>query len=156
MFRRCIELSAVTCAVSLAALALALGASAAAGDDDKEKSPLAKLMVKIDAKTKLIREGTKSLTKFKKAGGGKDVAKAAAELASYTKEFRDVKEPSEKMKKPFSKWTDLADRYETAAKDMEKAASKGDFTASQKAWNPLYASCSNCHGAFRPEVGDGF
>jgi len=148
MFRRCVPL----CAVSLV---LAVGASLA-GDDDADKSPLAKLMKKIDGQTKLVRDGTKSLTKFKKASGGKDVAKAAAELAKYTKEFRDLKEPSEKMKKPLAKWTDLADRYEAAAKDMEKAASKGDFAASQKAWNPLYASCSNCHGAFRPEVGDGF
>lgn len=152
MFRRCVMLGAVTGAVALASLVLAMGASIAA----EEKSELAKLMIKIDKETKRIREGTKSLTKFRKAGSGKDVAKAAALLASWTKDFRDVKAPSEKMKKPFAKWTDLSDRYETAAKDMEKAASKGDFAAAQKAWNPLYVSCSNCHGAFRPEVGDGF
>lgn len=152
MFRRCVLLGAVTGAVALASLVLAVGASIAA----EEKSELAKLMIKIDKETKRIREGTKSLTKFRKADSGKDVAKSAALLASWTKNFRDVKEPSEKMKKPFSKWTDLSDRYETAAKDMEKAALKGDFAAAQKAWNPLYVSCSNCHGAFRPEVGDGF
>ncbi len=152
MFRRCVLLSTAACAVALALLT----AGGSFAGDDEDKSPLAKMMKKIDVQTKLIREGTKSLTKFKKANNGKDVAKAAAELAKFTKDFRDMKEPSEKMKKPFAKWTDLADRYDAAAKDMEKAANKGDFTASQKAWNPLFVSCSNCHGAFRPEVGDGF
>ncbi|MDR3639492.1 MAG: cytochrome c [Isosphaeraceae bacterium] len=156
MFRRCLTLSAAAGAVAVASLVVAVGASLAGDDDAKEKSALAKMMIKIDKDTKLVREGTKSLTKFKKANSGKDVAKAAGEIAKYAKEFRDMKEPSEKMKKPFSKWTDLTDRYETAARDMEKAAAKGDFAASQKAWNPLYVSCSNCHGAFRPEVGDGF
>ena len=113
-------------------------------------------MKKIDGQTRLIREGTKSITKFKKADTSKNVAKAAGELAKYAKEFRELKEPSEKMKKPFAKATDLTDRYEAAAKDMEKAAAKGDFNASQKAWNPLYTSCSNCHGAFRPQVDDSF
>jgi cytochrome c556 len=155
MFRRYAILGATTGAVALASLALAAGASRAQ-DDDPDKSPLAKLMKKIDSETKRVREGTKSITKFKKANNGKDVAKAAAQLVKFAPEFRDVKGPSEKMKKPFSKWTDLADRYLTAAKDMEKAASKGDFTAAQKAWQPLYVSCSNCHGAFRPEANDGF
>lgn len=148
MVRRVVLLSVVA---ALAPLWI-VGAAA----DDDEKSPLAKLMLKIDKDTKLIREGTKSRAKFKNAHNGKDIAKAAGTLAKSTKEFRDLKGPSEKMKKPFAKWTDLADRFETAAQDMEKAASAGDFTAAQKAWNPLYVSCSNCHGAFRPEVGDGF
>jgi len=140
--------------LSVVAGLVAMGIAGAADED--EKSPLAKLMLKIDKETKLIRAGTKSRARFKSAQNGKDIAKVAGALAKYTKDFRDLKGPSEKMKKPFAKWTDLADRFEAAAKDMEKAASAGDFAAAQKAWNPLYASCSNCHGAFRPEVGDGF
>lgn len=153
MIRRFVMLGAVTAAVASVSLLLAVGASLA-GDDDSDKSPLAKMMKKIDVHTKIVRDGTKSRTRFTK--NSKDIAKAAAELAKYAKEFRDMKGPSEKMKQPFAKWTDLTDRYEVASKDMEKLALKGDFPGSQKAWKTLDNTCSNCHGAFRPEVGDGF
>ena len=51
-----------------------------AGDD--EDKPLKKLMKKIDAKTKSIREATATVTKFKNAGNGKDLARKPARSPS--------------------------------------------------------------------------
>ena len=60
------------------------------------------------------------------------------------------------MKKPYDKWVDMSDRYVNAADEVAKAARKGDLFGTRKAWSALNLTCSNCHGAFRPEVGDGF
>ena len=93
-----------------------------AGDD--EDKPLKKLMKKIDADTKSIREATTSVTKFKKAGNGKDLARMAGEIAKLGKETREFKEPSEKMKKPFDKWLDMNDRFVAAADELAKSPAK--------------------------------
>ena len=151
MLRKWAILAAVAGSV---VLAIAGAAVSRAGDD--EDKPLKKLMKKIDADTKAIREATTTLAKFKKAGNGKDLAKTASEIARLGKETRGFKEPSEKMKKPYDKWLDMNDRFVAAADDIAKAAGKGDFVGTRKAWSALNNSCTNCHGAFRPEVGDGF
>jgi cytochrome c556 len=135
-------------------LAVAGAPGVRAGDDDDK--PLKKLMKTIDADTKSIREATSSVAKFKKAGNGKDVATKAGEVARLGKETRGFKEPSVKMKKPYATWVDMNDRFVGAADELARAATKGDLNGSRKAWAALNNSCTNCHGAFRPEVGDGF
>jgi cytochrome c556 len=144
-------LAAVACSV---VVTVASGRYVRAGDDDDK--PLKKLMKKIDAGTKSIREATTTVAKFKKAGNGKDVARTASEIAQLAKQTRGFKEPSEKMKKPYDKWLDMNDRFVTAATELAQVAGKGDLVATRKAWTALNNSCTNCHGAFRPEVGDGF
>jgi cytochrome c556 len=124
------------------------------GDDDDR--PLNKIMKKIDAATKSIRDATATAVKFKKAGNGKDVARTAGEIAALGKQTRDFKEPSEKIKKPYDKWLDMNDRFVRAANELAQVAGKGDLVGARKAWAALNNSCTNCHGAFRPEVGDGF
>jgi hypothetical protein len=144
-------LTAVAGAVVLLA---APGLASRAGDDDER--PLKKLMKKIDTGTKAIREATTTVAKFKKAGNGKDIARTASEIAALGKETRGFKEPAEKMKKPYDKWLDMNDRFVAAASELAHVAGKGDLVATRKAWSALNNSCTNCHGAFRPEVGDGF
>jgi cytochrome c556 len=142
---------------AVAAAVVVLGAAAGvtrAGDD--EDKPLQKLMKKIDAGTKSIREATTTVAKFKKAGNGKDIARTASEIARLGKETRGFKEPSEQMKKPYDKWLDMNDRFVAAADEVAHAAGKGDLIGTRKAWAALNNACTNCHGAFRPEVGDGF
>jgi cytochrome c556 len=154
MLRKWAILAAVAASVVLVIAGAAVQVSRAGDDEDK---PLKKLMKKIDADTKSIREATTTLTKFKKSGNGKDLAKIASEIARLGKETREFgKEPSEKMKKPFDKWLDMNDRFVAAAGELAQFADKGDFVATRKAWSALNNTCTNCHGAFRPEVGDGF
>jgi cytochrome c556 len=141
-------------AAALGSVVLAGGVAVRAGDD--EDTPLQKLMKKIDASTKSIREATTTVAKFKKASNGKDVARTASEIARLGKETRGFKEPSEKVNKPYDKWLDMNDRFVVAADELTQAAGKGDLVATRKAWAALNNSCTNCHGAFRPEVGDGF
>ncbi len=125
-----------------------------AGED--EETPLGKIMKKVDVRTKMIREATSTVAKYKKAGKGKDLLTPAKELLKLGKEFRPFKEPSVKMKKPYEKWTDLSDRYATALQELIQASEKGDLVASRRAWASLNNSCTNCHGAFRPSTDDGF
>lgn len=153
MMRKWAILAAVSGSVVLAIAGAAVQVSRAGDDEDK---PLKKLMKKIDASTKSIRDATKSVVTFKKAGNGKDIAKVATELAKLGKETRGFKEPSEKMKKPYDKWVDMNDRFVAAADELAQTAGKGDLIGTRKAWSALNLSCSNCHGEFRPEVGDGF
>ena len=112
-------------------VSLVIAGAASAGRAEDEDSPLKKLMKKIDAGTKSIREGTTSVAKFKKAGNGKDLAKTAGEIAKVGKETRGFKEPSEKIKKPYDKWVDMNDRFVGAAEELGRLAGKGDFVGPQ-------------------------
>jgi cytochrome c556 len=146
MLRRWVVLAVVaSCVASLAA------SVSIAGD---KNSPLAKIMKKIDAESKKIRDATSAAPKFKKAQ--KEVAASAEQLTKLGKQTREFKEPAEQQKKPFEKWTGFTDQYLTASQEIAKASAKGDLAAAKKGWTNLNNSCSNCHGAFRPEVGDDF
>lgn len=143
--------------------ALALSASCIAGlgafptrAEDEEKSPLAKIMVKIDEQTKAIGAACSSTAKFKASGKGKPIPPAAVTLAELGKETRKFTEPAEQMKQPIAKWNAMTDEYIVVAKAMEKAGKRGNLPEILKAYKALNNSCSNCHGAFRPKVGDDF
>ena len=153
MLRKWAILAAVAGSVALVVAGAVVPVSRAGDDEDK---PLKKLMKKIDVDTKSIREATTTVTKFKKAGNGKELAKKASEIAKLGKETREFKEPAEKAKKPLDKWLDMNDRFVAAADELAQVANKGDLFATRKAWSALNNTCTNCHGAFRPEVGDGF
>jgi cytochrome c556 len=142
--------------LTLVSWAIALLNVAPSPAQEDEETPLAKIMKKVDARTKAIREATSTVAKYKKAGKGKDIIPTARELLKLGKEIRPFKEPSQKMKKPYEKWTDLSDRYSAAAEELIQAAEKGDLVASRRAWASLNNSCTNCHGAFRPSTDDGF
>ncbi len=124
-------------------------------DADKPKS-LKILMKKIDASNKALCAATATVAAFKKSGNGKEIAASATEMGRLGKETRGFKEPSEAMKKPYDKWVDMNDRFVAAAEELAQIASKGDLVGSRKAYSTLNLTCSNCHGAFRPSVDDGF
>jgi cytochrome c556 len=153
MLRKWATLAAIAGSIAWAIAGAPASRSRAGDDQDK---PLKKLMKTIDARTKSIRDAMSSVAKFKKAGNGKDLVPIAGEIARLGKETREFKEPSEAMKKPYEKWVDMNDRFVAAAGEVARAAGKGDLVGTRKAWSSLNLSCSNCHGAFRPEVGDGF
>ena len=145
--------------------ALALSAGCIAGlvalqtraeDDDKEKSPLARIMVKIDQQTKAVGKICSSTDKFKASGNGKAILPAAESLAELGKESRKFTEPSEAMKQPIAKWNAMTDEYIAASKALGAVAKKGNLADIRKAFKGLNTTCSNCHGAFRPKAGDDF
>jgi cytochrome c556 len=147
-------LSLVT-AVSVALLAA--GISLAEDDKEGTPTPIKKNMKQIDSAYKSIVAAAKTRVSFKRAANGKDVAAAAKKLVTLGKETRKYgDEPAKNMKKPIDKWVDMAERFVVAAEETASAAEKGDFVATGKARSTLTTACSNCHGAFRPEVGDGF
>ncbi len=139
-----------------AGLVAGLGAlRSRAADDGKEKSPLAKIMVKVEAETKAIGDVTASAAKFKKTGAER-IGPAAEKLVEYGKETRKFTEPAEAQKQPIAKWNAMTDEYIAASEKMSKAAKKGELRDLRKAMTDLNKTCTNCHGAFRPKTGDDF
>ena len=138
-----------------AACVVGLGALRSWAGDDKEKSPLGKIMVKMEEETKAIRDVTASAAKFKKVGA-KGIGPAAAKLVEYGKESKKFKEPAEEQKQPLAKWNAMSDEYVTASEGIAKAAEKGELRDLRKAVTALEKTCTNCHGAFRPKTGDDF
>jgi cytochrome c556 len=153
MFRTWARLSITAGTVASVLLAVA---ATRAQDDDEAKSPLARIMKKIDTETRAIKAATATNKSFKESGKSKAVVASARVLIDLGKQARKFEEPSKKMNKPFDKWTDLTDRYITAAGELIPVAEKGDINATRKAYTSLNNTCSNCHGAFRPSVDDGF
>ena len=121
--------------------------------NDKAKSPLQKIMNKMEDQTKAIQKVASSAARFKKAGKGKDIVPAAEELVKLGKATRKFTEPAVTQKKPQKKWDEYTDQYILASEEMGKVAKKGDFQEVRKALKSLDLSCSNCHGLFRPKTG---
>jgi cytochrome c556 len=142
------------------ALALTAGGIAGLGlipgrAEDEVKSPLAKVMVKIDDHTKSVGAICSSTSKFKSAGNGKEIIPAAEALIELGKETRKFP-PPEAAKQPLAKWKAMTEEYITASQVLDKAAKKGNLPDIRKAFKSLNNTCSNCHGAFRPKAGDDF
>ena len=147
--------SAAGAIACLAAVAWVAGDAreAKAAADEQAKSPLQKIMVKMDEQTKAIQKVSSSLARFKKAGSGQDLVPAAEQLAKLGEDTRKFTEPAEAVKKPQQKWDEYTDQYILAAGEMAKAAKKKDFQEIRKAFKSLDQACTNCHGLFRPKTG---
>ncbi len=138
------------------AAGLAAVSSVAADDTDakaKAKSPIQKLMIKMEEQTKAIQATISSPARFKKAGSGKDIAPAAEELVKMGKENGKFTEPAVSQKKPQQKWVEYNAAFVLASEEMIKSAKKKDYQDLRKALKSLDSSCSNCHGLFRPKTG---
>ena len=119
---------------------------ATTGAGDQAKTPLQKIMNKMDDQTKAILKAASSAARFKKSGSGPEILNAAEELVKYGEETRKFTEPAETQKKPQKKWDEYTDLYIAAIEEMGKAARKKDFNQIRKAFKTLDSSCSNCHG----------
>src|SRR3954470_4874765 len=91
--------------------ALAVGVSMA---QDKD-SPLHKIMEQVNAKNLAITKGVRTKVAFKKSQ--KVVADSANELVKLAKDARVYKEPSQKQKQPYEKWTKLMDEMSKASEN---------------------------------------
>ena len=143
--------------------ALALSASCIAGlgafqtrAEDEEKSPLAKIMVKVDLQTKAVGKICSSTATIKEPGSSKAIGLAAEALAELGKQTKPFTEPAEAAKQPVAKWNAMTEEYIAASKALGKASKKGTPAEIRKAFKGLNTACSNCHGAFRPKSGDDF
>lgn len=139
------KLAALVAATLGVALTFSLTAFSVADDE----SPLEKQMSTINAKTKAIKNATKTPAAWKK--DGKSVVKNAEEISRLGKEARKEKGPAEQQKKTFDEWTKLMDDMIKASDDLAVLAAKTNATQPQAkdAFNKLNKSCSDCHAVFR-------
>ena len=128
-----------------AALILALAGFSVADDE----SPLEKQMEVINAKTKTIKNATKTLVAWKK--DSKSVIKAGEEISRLGKEAKKEKGPAEQQKKTYAEWTKLMDDMIKASDDLVALASQPNTPQpdAKAAFNKLNKSCSDCHAVFR-------
>ena len=136
-------------ALVAATLGVALTFSRAAFSFADDESPLEKHMSTINAKTKAIKNATKTLAAWKK--DGKSVVKNAEEISRLGKEARKEKGPAEQQKKTFDEWTKLMDDMIHSADEMAVLAAKPGATQPQAKdiYTKLTKTCSDCHAVFR-------
>lgn len=131
---------------ALLGVALTLGLSAA--DDE---SPLEKQMSTINAKTKTIKNATRSAATWKKDAAS--AAKSAEEISRLGKESRKEKGPAEQQKKTYEEWTKLMDDMIHASDEIAVLAAKPGSSQpdAKAAFSKLNKTCSDCHAVFRVE-----
>ena len=137
-----------------------LAAIGSADDDAKEskatadqaKTPLQKVMVKMDEQLKAIQKVSSSAARFKKSNK-KELVPLAKELIKEGAETKKFTGPAEELKKPRKKWEEYSDQYVVVAEEMLKIVEHGDYQEVRKGLKNLDLSCSNCHGMFRPKSG---
>jgi cytochrome c556 len=132
-----------------ATLAVALTFSLTAFSVADDESPLEKQMSTINAKTKAIKNATKTPAAWKKEGKG--VVKNAEEISRLGKEARKEKGPAEQQKKTYDEWTKLMDDMIKASDELASLASQSSTPQpdAKAAFNKLNKSCSDCHAVFR-------
>ena len=116
-----------------------------------EESPLEKLMEKIQAKTNAIRKVTRNAAEYKK--GAASIAKDTEEIVKLAKESRDMKEPSDKEKKPLAEWQKLTDDMIHATEELGKITADSKTTQAQakEAFTTFTKTCSACHTIYKKE-----
>src|SRR4051794_4866998 len=88
-------------AVLTVSLGIIAGLAVAADDE----SPTAKIMEKVNVKHSALRKSTRTAAEFKKSGS--TIPKNTEEIVKLAKEAREIKDSSEKEKKPFTEWQKL-------------------------------------------------
>ena len=142
MSRKWTTLAAVVTAVTLTATGLSMA------DED---SPIHKLMEQVNAKNNAVKKATRTSVAYKKAQA--ELPKYAEELIDLVKKAREMKETSEKEKKPFAQWQMLCDDFLKRAEEFRGVVAKPATTQDQakKAYMPVATSCTAFHTVFRIE-----
>jgi cytochrome c556 len=137
--------SIVAVAVS-AVLAAASGLSFA--DED---SPIHKVMEGVSSKSNAIKKAFRTPVAYKKSQ--KDIVKHSEELIELGKKARELKETSDKAKKPFAEWQKLCDDFVKETTDYKAVVAKADTDqpTAKKAWGKVNTTCTACHEVFRVE-----
>jgi cytochrome c556 len=122
--------------------------------DDKDESPLGKLMEKVNKANAVIQKGTRNLVNFKKSQ--KDVAKSAKELVKLGKEGKKDKSAVKNAKDvadPGKKWEELMDDFIKTSGKLEAVADKTNpvFQDAKDAFGAVKKSCADCHTVFKVE-----
>ncbi len=133
---------------AIAALSMTLLAGFAIAADE---NPLEKLMEQVQAKTNAIRKVTRNAAEYKK--GAASIAKDCETIVKLAKESRDMKEPSEKEKKPLAEWQKLTDDMIHATEELSKVTADSKTTQAQakEAFTTFTKTCSACHTIYKKE-----
>jgi cytochrome c556 len=131
------------------ALVAVTGLALAATDDDD--SPTGKLMSKINTSHRVLQKATRTAPEYKKTSS--QIPKAVEEIVKHAKEARELKEPSEKAKKPHADYEKLMDEMIKTAEDLSKLVAKSGTTQVQakEAYNTYNKTCTACHEVFKKD-----
>ena len=144
----------ITFLLSAVMLVLIVVASNLSRADDKEETPLGKIMEKVNKANAIIQKGTRNQVNFKKSQ--KDVAKHAKELAKLGKEAKKETSAVKNAKdvtNPGKKWTELMDDFIKTSEKLENVAAKTNavYSDAKDAFGAVKKSCADCHAVFKVE-----
>jgi len=158
MNRKWIGFAVVATLVAASGLASRLSVAQDQKNHDEPKTPLGKIMEKVQKLNIALNRTTGTAERFKKAQ--KDVEKDAAELAELAKLAKDGKPLKQAYLKnaknesaPQKKWDDIMDAFAKTSKDLADAAAKegADQKKVKKQFQLVKKTCSDCHTVFRVE-----
>lgn len=131
---------------AIAALTMSCFAGLTMADDG---GPLETIMKGIQSKTNAIRKASRTAADYKK--GAASIAKDCEEVIKLSKESRDIKEPSEKEKRPLAEWQKLTDEMIAATEALAKVAKDPKSTQAQakEAFTTYTKTCSACHNVYK-------
>jgi cytochrome c556 len=132
----------------------ALAVTAISFADDDEKSPLHKVMEKVQADNSKITKGVRNAVMFKKSQ--KDVVAAAEDLVKQAKEAKPLDEGAKKtagVEKAAEKWASLSDDFIKEAEEFAKFVVKDDVKqeAAKDAYKKVSKTCGACHDIFKKD-----
>jgi cytochrome c556 len=144
----------ITFLLSAVMLVLIVVASNLSRADDKEETPLGKIMEKVNKANAIIQKGTRNQVNFKKSQ--KDVAKHAKELVKLGKEAKKEKSAVKNAKDvtdPDKKWTELMDDFIKTSEKLGVVAAKTNaaYSDAKDAFGAVKKSCADCHAVFKVE-----
>jgi cytochrome c556 len=144
----------ITFLLSAVMLVLIVVGSNLSRADDKEETPLGKIMEKVNKANAIIQKGTRNQVNFKKSQ--KDVAKNAMELVKLGKEAKKIRSAVKNAKdvtEPGKKWDELMEEFIKTSGKLSEVAGKTDATQlnAKNAFGAVKKSCADCHAVFKVE-----
>jgi cytochrome c556 len=130
-------------------LGLVAGPRIQGGFDDK--TPLGKIMEKMNKHNSTIIKGTRSQVYFAKSR--KDVEKSAKEIVKFAKEAKPIKDAVAKAKiaEPQKKWDEYMDELIKSSAKLGEISAKlaAVYDDAKKAFTVVKKACADCHTDFR-------
>ncbi|MEO6810667.1 MAG: cytochrome c [Isosphaeraceae bacterium] len=139
-------------AAAMLSTALLVSGIAVAQDDDKELTPLGKVMEEVQTNHVKILKSYRTAVSWTK--GQQDAAEAAGKIIELGKKARPLGGPAIKeMKKTQEQWDEKMDTFLKEAEAFSKFAGQAGIknAEAKKAYSKVSASCTSCHNDFRSE-----
>jgi cytochrome c556 len=129
-----------------------VGVGLTVAQEEKEESPLEKIMEKVNKASANIKKGTRNLTYFKKSQKTVETsAKDLVKLAKQAKPFKDALGRAKDEANPQAKWNEFMDALINSSEKLGAVAAKPNatFDETKKAAGVVNKACVDCHAVFR-------